>query len=244
MGDSCHRSQCSVTCHRTLVHESRTQVIDTGLKDMLMQMHDLDFTERNTCLPALSQNDKKFVDMMEAEVNIVDGHYYELPLPFMQPGVSLPYNKGQVLKRAEGLKKKLKADKKFHDDYRKFMEDMINKGYVEEVPDSSGCEVKGVWFIPHHGVYHPLKPEKVRVVFDCSCQCNGTSLNKVLLQGPDMTNSLVGVLCRFRQEPVAVTADIESMFYQVRIPDAQRDYLRFVWWPNGEVMSEPKEFRM
>ena len=73
--DSCHHSQCSVTCHRALVHESRTQVIDSGLKDMLMQMHDLDFTERNTCLPTLSQNDKKFVDMMETAVNIIDGHY-------------------------------------------------------------------------------------------------------------------------------------------------------------------------
>ena len=57
-----------------------------------------------------------------------------------------------------------------------------------------------LWYIPHHGVYHPKKPDKLRVVFDCSAEFQGHSLNRHLLQGPDLTNSLVGVLCRFREE--------------------------------------------
>jgi len=80
-----------------------------------------------------------------------------------------------------------------------------------------------IWYIPHHGVYHPNKPGKIRVVFDCSCQYLGSSLNKALLQGPDLTNSLVGVLIRFRQEPIAVMADVEAMFHQVRVPETQLD---------------------
>ena len=55
----------------------------------------------------------------------------------------------------------------------------------------------------HHGVYHPKKSEKIRVVFDCSAKFEGTSLNDQLMQGPDLTNSLVGVLTQFRQEPIA-----------------------------------------
>lgn len=62
-------------------------------------------------------------------------------------------------------------------------------------------------------------------MFDCSARYGVTSLNDRLLQGPDMTNSLVGVLTRFRQEPVAVMADIEAMFYQVLVPADQRDFL-------------------
>ena len=46
------------------------------------------------------------------------------------------------------------------------------------------------------------------MVLDCSNKYRGTSLNDQLLQGPDLTNSLVGVLTRFRQEPVAFMADI------------------------------------
>ena len=36
-----------------------------------------------------------------------------------------------------------------------------------------------------------------------------------------MTNSLVGVLQIFRQEPIAFMTDIEAMFYQVFVPEEQ-----------------------
>ena len=36
---------------------------------------------------------------------------------------------------------------------------------------------------------------------------------------------------RFREKHVAVMADIESMFYQVNVPEKHKDYLQFVWWP-------------
>ena len=70
--------------------------------------------------------------------------------------------------------------------------------------------------MPHHGVYHPRK-KKPRVVFDCAATFGGTSLNKELLQGPDLTNTLLGVLLRFRQGPIAFMTGIEGMFHQVRV---------------------------
>ena len=69
------------------------------------------------------------------------------------------------------------------------------------------------WYIPHHGVYHPHKPGKIRVVFDCSAKSMGLSLNSMLYKGLDLTNSLVGVLTRFREDRVAVMVEIETMFY-------------------------------
>ena len=47
------------------------------------------------------------------------------------------------------------------------------------------------------GVVNPKKPEKLRVVFDCAAKYKGRSLNEELLQGPDLNNTLVGVLLRF-----------------------------------------------
>ena len=95
------------------------------------------------------------------------------------------------------------------------------------------------WYIPHHGVYHPKKPDKIRVVFDCSCVHKNYCLNKELLQGSDLTNQHVGILFRFKEGKVAVIADIEKMFYQVRVPTQYHDYFRFVWWPNGDLTKEP-----
>ena len=97
--------------------------------------------------------------------------------------------------------------------------------------------------MPHHGVRHPTK-KKMRVVFDCAATYKQQSLNKCLIPGPDLTNSLVGVLIRFRMELVPYMADIESMFYQVKVPNEQQRYLRFLWWPNGDTTSEITEYRM
>ena len=43
----------------------------------------------------------------------------------------------------------------------------------------------------------------------------------MLLSGPDLTNSLLGVLIRFRQNPVAFMADIEQMFHSLSPKRAQ-----------------------
>ena len=72
----------------------------------------------------------------------------------------------------------------------------------------------------------------------------GHSLNKYLLQGPDLTNSLVGVLCRFRQEMIAFMCDLEAMFHQFKVAEEDRDYLRFYWWENGDTTRNPVQYRM
>ena len=71
---------------------------------------------------------------------------------------------------------------------------------AEEIP-AEELEDETAWYIPHRGIYHPNKPGKIRVVFDCSAKYQGTSLNDNLLQGPDLTNGLIGVLARFRRNP-------------------------------------------
>ena len=87
--------------------------------------------------------------------------------------------------------------------YSSFMSDLLDKGYAKKVPECLRDRNDGkVWYLPHHSVVHPQKPDKVQVVFDCAASYRGTSLNAQVLQGPDLTNKLVGVLMRFREEPI------------------------------------------
>ena len=79
---------------------------------------------------------------------------------------------------------------------------------------------------------------------DCSAVYRGTSLNKELLQGPDLTNYMIGLFLRFRKERVAFIGDLEQMYYQVRVPEHQRKYLRFVFWDEGNINSELVDFEM
>ena len=81
-------------------------------------------------------------------------------------------------------------------------------------------------------------------MFDCAAKYKDTSINQQVLQGPDLTNKLVGVLLRFREEPVALMSDIEMMFYQVNVREQDRDVLRFLWWPDNNLERKPEEFQM
>ena len=92
--------------------------------------------------------------------------------------------------------------------------------------------------------HHPGKPRKIRVVFDCSAQFAVRSLNQELLTGPDLTNLIVGVLTRFRQAEVTFMADIESMFYQVRVPEYQQSFVKFLWRENRNIEEKPSDFAM
>ena len=177
-------------------------------------------------------------------VEFRNGHY-QISLPFKDRQTPVPSNKAQAWQRAIWLKKRLERDPKLYQDYKAFMEDILSKGYASKVSPDQKSPTKGTaWYIPHHCVYHPRKPGKIRVVFDCSAKFMGKSLNDMLYKGPDLTSLLVGVLLRFREDRVAVMADIESMFHQVRVPDPDSSFLRFLWWEDGNMASELQEYQM
>ena len=85
------------------------------------------------------------------------------------------------------------------------------------------------------GFIHPGKPNKICVVFDCSAEYAGRSINKELLVGPDLTNQIIGILIRFRQGKVAFVADIEKMFFQVLVSKEHSRLLRFLWCQEGNL---------
>ena len=206
------------------------------------QMFDLDFSEREKGT-AMSHEDIKFCETVESGILHLDDLHYEMPLPFKHQNIQLPKNYAQAEKRLTGLKKRLKADDRYCADYCSFMADIISKGYARKVDDEFKDEVGRTWYLPHHGIYHPQK-SKVRVVFDCSATFEGQSLNDKLLQGPDLTSNLLGVLTRFRQEKYAFMADIEKMFFQVRVRKEDQSFLRFLWWPNGDLEQKAEEYCM
>ena len=51
-----------------------------------------------------------------------------------------------------------KRNEAFHDEYNEFLNNVIDKGYAEAVPQGQlRCKDRKLWYIPHHGVYHPKK---------------------------------------------------------------------------------------
>jgi hypothetical protein len=218
----------------------RTHVKEVMSPQQIGELLEMDFKEETEDI-MMSVNDRIFMGIMQNRIKHLPDRHFELPLPFKGKFCVLPYNKIVAERRLAGLEKRMSRDEKFKQDYSAFMKDMIQKGYAEPVPveELNGREGR-VWYLPHHGVYHPTK-KKIRVVFDCSAEHKGETLNKHLLQGPDFMNNLTGILCRFRKEIVAITCDIEGMFLQVKVDPEYRDYLRFLWYDEDK---NPIEYRM
>ncbi|XP_062553818.1 uncharacterized protein LOC134219136 [Armigeres subalbatus] len=100
-----------------------------------------------------------------------------------------------------------------------------------------------VWYLPIFPVYNPNKPGKVRIVWDAAATAYGTSLNSVLLTGPDQLASLVGILYQFREHRVGVCADIREMFHQIGIVPEDQHCQRFLW-RSSEEHGEPRTYVM
>ena len=115
--------------------------------------------------------------------------------------------------------------------YRAVINEYMDKGYARKLsPEEAARKRRITWYIPHHPVFKVNKANKCCVVFDAATRFNGVSLNDQLYQGPDLANSLISVLIRFREEEIAFTADLEAMFHQVKVlpKDARRTEISLV----------------
>lgn len=192
-------------------------------------------------IKAASVNDRRVQALWDQEIKQIEGHY-QLPIPFRHGHPQLPDSFHLAAKRLRHLARRLQQNEALAQQYHQGIQTLLDRGYAEPAPAKSSHE-PDTWYIPHHPVIHPRK-QKPRIVFDCAAKVAGISLNDAVHTGPDLANALVGVLLRFRQHKVAVTADVEAMFHQVRVPPNQRDVLRFLWYPGGDTTRAPTEYRM
>ena len=191
-----------------------------------------------------SADDSKFLKIMDQGFKQTEDGCYSCPLPLKKDAI-IPNNRDGALKRLSGLEARLKRDPEYRRKYVSVVEEMISLGFAEVAPSGTEVEAGMINYIPHHGVVKPSDPSgPPRVVFDCSFQYMGVSLNDVLLQGPNLLNRMLGILMRFRLGKVGFVCDIQKMYYQFKVDAHHRDLLRFLWWPNGDLSREPVEYRM
>ncbi|CAE1295029.1 unnamed protein product [Acanthosepion pharaonis] len=190
---------------------------------------------------AYSIEDRIFIDIMEKGVRKNSHCSWVAPLPLKPSRLRLPNNRQQAVSRLNSLTRQFRRKPRLAQDFS-FMEKIFANARAEVAPPLKKEEKK--WYLPMFGIYHPKKTNKIRVVFDSSAQYNGVSLNNALLTGPDLNNNLIGVLIRFRREPVAIMADVEQMFYCFLVKREHRDFLRFLWYKDNDPDKEIVEYRM
>ena len=131
------------------------------IEELRVKQYNSDFNEKS-----IEEKNLKFMVIMNSSAELNNGHYC-LRLCFREDSVIMPNNHQVAEQRALCLKRKLKKDVTFKEEYSHFLSDVINKAYAEKMPEHQLERHDGkVWYIPHHGRRHPKK-ETLRVVFDC-----------------------------------------------------------------------------
>ena len=74
------------------------------------------------------------------------------------------------------------------------------------------------WYVPHHPAINPHWPEKVRRVCNAAAKYQGVARNEKFLSGPELLQSLIGIIFCFREHQISFSADIEARFLQVAVP--------------------------
>ena len=109
------------------------------------------------------------------------------------------------------------------------MKKYIKKGYARKLSDKEANTISPrTNYVPHHSVTKINKLNKLRIAFDAAAKFSNTSLNQHLLKGPNILNSLIGILLRFREDQYAIIGDIEAMHHQVKVLKDDTDSLRFL----------------
>jgi hypothetical protein len=75
----------------------------------------------------------------------------------------------------------------------------------------------------------------VRVTFDPKATIHDMSLNDHLLTGPDLANSLFGVLLRFCKERITIQGDIKGMFNAVKVNPEDANAFYFYFWEDCDL---------
>ena len=216
----------------TSVKESCEEVLNVMAQDF----SDLHLPQ----VSCMSVEDKRALNIMKQTVKKV-GNHFSIGLPWKSDNPQLLNNRCMAIRRLQGLKKRFLVDPDLHKRCSEKMQEYIDNGYAIVVSQDVSSPPGSVHYIPHHCT---SLNTKFRVVFDCSAKFQGLSLNDHLLQGPDLTNSLIGVLLRFRQRPIALIGDIKAMFSQVLVDERDRNVYRFVWFPSGDVNKPPIDYCM
>lgn len=126
-------------------------------------------------------------------------------------------------KRLGCLERRLKKDEKLARNLQNQIHEYIANGNIRKLSkneiETYSCRT---WYLPIFPVVNPNKPGKIRMVWDAAATVRGISINSVLLKGPDLLNSLLYILFRFRERKVAICGDIRHMFHQIKIKECDQ----------------------
>uniref|UniRef100_A0A023EZK8 Putative reverse transcriptase n=1 Tax=Triatoma infestans TaxID=30076 RepID=A0A023EZK8_TRIIF len=201
-------------------------------------------SSENSCLLTRSVKIDKVKEDLICEELFIDTYKRNKEGRFV---VQLPFRKqpSKIGDSLEGAKNRFLAlERLFNNqselkrEYVDFMQEYLNLGHMERVPDDE-MENRPRYYLPHHAVVKDSLTTRVRVVFDASFKStNQMSLNDLLMTGPSIQNDLWSILIKLRLPKFVLTGDICKMYRQIEVTSLDMDMQRILWRSSAELPLE------
>ncbi|GFW00452.1 DUF1758 domain-containing protein [Trichonephila clavipes] len=114
---------------------------------------------------------------------------------------------------------------------------------MELVPKNDYAK-REAYYLPHHAVLRDSSTTKLRLssMYQPNQHIRVFSLNDILMVGPRVQRDVYPILLSFRTFQIAVCADLEKMFRQIRISSEDTNWQRILWRDNPK--ETVKEYRL
>ncbi|CDW61324.1 Gag Pol polyprotein [Trichuris trichiura] len=156
-----------------------------SLSELMERLFDVDIfgiqpKEINTASP----DEQRALRILDTTIRFT-GERYEAGLLWKTDHPRLPDNRLTSLKRFYALERRLINDPYLAGKYVAVIEEYLSYDHAKVLTAEEGNvrPIGRTWYLPHHPVLNPNKPNKLRVVFDAAAKSRGTSLNSELLKG-------------------------------------------------------------
>ena len=117
------------------------------------------------------------------------------------------------------------------------MAEHLSNGYIEEVQGLKHLWPKeGYHYLPHFFVLKDSETTPLRILF--ATNTGKVSLNDSLYTGPCLLNNLVELLIHFGFPKYAFVADIQHAFLNIQLQEADRAFVRFLWYKDNDPSKE------
>ena len=128
---------------------------------------------------------------MKDSINF-NGERFEIKLP-LDGKLQVRKKYSSALSQVRSSNKLLECNLQLRDNYSRTLQTDLEKKYVKQV-EMQDTPPYRIRYLPHQPVENPNKPGNVRRLTNPASKFRGQSLNTNLLTGPDLLNSLLGVL--------------------------------------------------
>ena len=172
------------------------------------------------------------------------GERYEVGMLWSETDPNLPNNYSSALGQLYSLERRFQRDPNLMNLYQQSTDTDLEKGFVKILAESNLKSTFGKdCYLPHHPVLNPKELGKARRVFNAASNYKEVCLSDKPVAGTDLLHGLIGTIFGFREGPITLTADIESMFLQVQVPEQNRSCSRFLWRPRTNEPVQIYEYQ-